>query len=241
MGLPGLQRECLRSGTEWDATVRRFEDEAFAALGRACGRAKVLREILRYLGRDVAVADVRAVSSIARRLRVTVRNVRQHLAALEAAGWIVRVHKAGLRFPGQRGWATSAYVVPALLPAVALMPPGRRDKARELLVPALGHPQRDPESALGSGERLGRVRRGARVRLCAAGRVEGAVRTLDQRGAAMRKRAANPPRRCAWGAARGRAALQGSAQAHLAPPLSAFRHLTIDTHRRWRQLRAGAP
>jgi hypothetical protein len=138
MPLPGLQRPCLESGRAWASALRRIEDRAVVELGRANGRAKVFREILAYLRGTVSIVDKRAVSSIGKRLGLTARCVRMHLAALERHGWVLRVHHAGLRFPGQRGWATSAYVVPAALPHVSAMPLSRRAKARaELRVPAV--------------------------------------------------------------------------------------------------------
>jgi hypothetical protein len=107
-------------------------------LGRANGRAKVFREILAYLRGAVSVVDKRAVSSIGKRLGLTPRCVRMHLAALERDSFVLRVHHAGLRFPGQRGWATSAYVVPDALPYISTMPLSRQAKARaELRVPAI--------------------------------------------------------------------------------------------------------
>lgn len=138
MALPGLQRTCLESGRAWASALRRIEDRAVVELGRANGRAKVFREILAYLRGTVSIVDKRAVSSIAKRLGLTPRCVRMHLAALERGGWVLRVHHAGLRFPGQRGWATSAYIVPETLPSISTMPLSRQAKARaELRAPAV--------------------------------------------------------------------------------------------------------
>jgi hypothetical protein len=138
MGLPGLQRPCLESGRAWAAALRRIEDRAVVELGRANGRAKVFREILAYMRGTVSIVDKRAVSSIAKRLGLTPRCVRMHLRALERDGRLLRTHQAGLRFPGQRGWATSAYVVPEALPYISEMPFSRQAKARaELRVPAV--------------------------------------------------------------------------------------------------------
>jgi hypothetical protein len=166
MALPGLQRPCLESGRAWAAALRRIEDHAVVELGRANGRAKVFREILAYLRGTVSIVDKRAVSSIAKRLGLTPRCVRMHLAALERDGWVLRVHHAGLRFPGQRGWATSAYLVPTALPDIAAMPFSRQAKARaDLRHPdiaaallAAGHAQalravmvKSPAATVGSG------------------------------------------------------------------------------------------
>ncbi len=138
MALTGIQHTCLESGRAWASALRRIEDRAVVELGRANGRAKVFREILAYLRGTVSIVDKRAVSSIAKRLGLTPRCVRMHLAALERDGWVLRVHHAGLRFPGQRGWATSAYVVPEALPCISAMPLSRQAKARaELRAPAV--------------------------------------------------------------------------------------------------------
>lgn len=110
--------------------MRAYEREAVRRLGRANGRAKVLRELLAYARDLVAVTDARAVSTIGRACGIGQRMVRAHLAALEDAGFLLRVHKAGRRFAAQHGWATSVYVVPALVPFVRAMPPGRRAAAQ---------------------------------------------------------------------------------------------------------------
>ncbi len=103
-------------------------------MSRRGGRSKVYRELLRQCRDGVLPANLRAVSSIGARLGITERQVRKHLAALEAEGWIVKVHHAGLRLPGQRGWTTTVTVLPALLPSVQLLPPRAREKARKLLL-----------------------------------------------------------------------------------------------------------
>ncbi len=161
MALPGLQRPCLESGRAWASALRRIEDRAVVELGRANGRAKVFREILAYLRGTVSIVDKRAVSSIGKRLGLTPRCVRMHLAALERDGWVLRVHHAGLRFPGQRGWATSAYVVPEALPYISAMPLSRQAKARaELRAPAIA------AAVLASGH--ARALRGAMAKISAA-------------------------------------------------------------------------
>lgn len=135
--VPGLRRPCLESGRAWASATRQEEARAILAMSRRGGRSKVYRELLRQCRDGVSPADVRAVSSIAARLGILDRQVRKHLAALEADGVIVTVHHAGIRLPGQRGWTTNVYVMPALLGAVPLLPPGARAKARKLLLSGL--------------------------------------------------------------------------------------------------------
>lgn len=86
MALPGLRRTCLESGRARASALRRIEDRAVVELGRASGRAKVFRELLASLRGTVSIVDQRAVSSIAKRLGLTARCVRVHLATLERAG-----------------------------------------------------------------------------------------------------------------------------------------------------------
>jgi len=132
--VPGLRRPCLESGRAWASALRAEEARAILAMSRRGGRSKVYRELLRQCRDGVLPADLRAVSSIGARLGITERQVRKHLAALETEKWIVKVHHAGLRLPGQRGWTTTVTVLPALLPSVHLLPPGAREKARKVLL-----------------------------------------------------------------------------------------------------------
>lgn len=149
--VPGLKRPCLESGRAWASATRDEEARAILAMSRRGGRSKVYRELLRQCRDGVLPADVRAVSSIGARLGITERQVRKHLAALEAEKWIVKVHHAGLRLPGQRGWTTTVIVLPALLPAVPLLPPAAREKARKLL---LGELVRTALMTLGQARQL---------------------------------------------------------------------------------------
>jgi hypothetical protein len=129
----GLAREELESARPWAAAARRYGRDAARELHRRNGAAKVLAAITTYLASGVRVVDRRATGAIARAAGVTTRWAREKLAELEGDGYLLRVTRAGVRLPGQRGWETSAIIVPALLANGELMPDAARGAARAAL------------------------------------------------------------------------------------------------------------
>jgi hypothetical protein len=137
----GLGREELESGREWGSTVRRWARCKARELHRCNGLAKMLEAIACYLAARVVVMDRRALAAIARDKGIRQRQARASLRELERRRILVRVFRAGVRLPGQRGWETSAIVAPELVPFVALMPPAAQRRARaELAAFALRDP-----------------------------------------------------------------------------------------------------
>jgi hypothetical protein len=122
----GLSKPAYASSLDWVKACEDYERHITRKLHRENGPIKVLRAILTYLAAGTCVVDTRAISTIARDVGVTPRWVRCCLAELEAGGLVARLFKLGWRGEGQRGWDTTAYVVPDLL----------------LLIPGLARPRR---------------------------------------------------------------------------------------------------
>jgi hypothetical protein len=131
----GLHREAFAnpSAQPWLNALVALSLRVTRELHRHNGVRKVYQALLEHARRTLTVIDLRAVSTLAEELGVSEGQVRRCLGYLVRKGRVRRAHHRGLRFPGQRGWTTNAYVLVDALPLVRLLPEPFQKGCREKL------------------------------------------------------------------------------------------------------------